>query len=193
MLQVQDTCAKNRSRQDKAGPPQRGKDISCSAMSSRRAVRGFLLHYYPSCKGTRSIPMGIKCPKGVEGISPAAHQEWKIVWGVCYPAGDYPPERRWQATSLHAGTRMRRSSQGRRREPDLPQVSPPIVVAEPEEWLWSEPPRTESIPVGAAWALARWGPELSPRFGLGPGFRHQRCLKSWSDKSFNRWIPTRTD
>jgi DNA topoisomerase-1 len=46
---------------------------------------------YPTCKGTRAIPMGIKCPKCVEGdLAERRTKRGKSFWGcVRYPACDF--------------------------------------------------------------------------------------------------------
>jgi DNA topoisomerase-1 len=46
---------------------------------------------YPECKGTRSIPLGLKCPKCLEGdLAERRTKRGKSFWGcVRYPACDF--------------------------------------------------------------------------------------------------------
>ena len=46
---------------------------------------------YPACKGTRAIPLGIKCPKCLEGdLAERRTKRGKSFWGcVRYPACDF--------------------------------------------------------------------------------------------------------
>jgi DNA topoisomerase-1 len=77
--------------------PDRPSDEKCHLCGSAMVIKtgrfGEFLACttYPSCKGTRSIPMGIKCPKCVEGdLTERRTKRGKSFWGCLrYPACDF--------------------------------------------------------------------------------------------------------
>jgi len=95
-LKYKDTCDYVKSlKKDKV--PDRPSDEKCHLCSSAMVIKtgrfGEFLACttYPSCKGTRSIPMGIKCPKCVEGdLTERRTKRGKSFWGCLrYPACDF--------------------------------------------------------------------------------------------------------
>ncbi|HYC33382.1 MAG TPA: type I DNA topoisomerase, partial [Gemmatimonadales bacterium] len=95
-VKYKDTCDYVKSLK-KAKTPDRPTDEKCHLCGSPMVIKtgrfGEFLACttYPNCKGTRAIPMGIKCPKCVEGdLAERRTKRGKSFWGcVRYPACDF--------------------------------------------------------------------------------------------------------
>ena len=95
-VKYKDTCDYVKSLR-KAKTPDRPTDEKCHLCGSPMVIKtgrfGEFLACttYPTCKGTRAIPMGIKCPKCVEGdLAERRTKRGKSFWGcVRYPACDF--------------------------------------------------------------------------------------------------------
>jgi DNA topoisomerase I len=95
-VKYKDTCDYVKSLR-KARAPDRPTDEKCHLCGSPMVIKtgrfGEFLACttYPTCKGTRAIPMGIKCPKCVEGdLAERRTKRGKSFWGcVRYPACDF--------------------------------------------------------------------------------------------------------
>ena len=95
-VKYKDTCDYVKSlRKDRA--PDRPTDEKCHLCGSPMVIKtgrfGEFLACttYPACKGTRSIPLGMKCPKCLEGdIAERRTKRGKSFWGCTrYPACDF--------------------------------------------------------------------------------------------------------
>ena len=81
----------------KGRAPDRPTDEKCHLCASPMVIKtgrfGEFLACttYPACKGTRAIPLGMKCPKCVEGdLAERRTKRGKSFWGcVRYPACDF--------------------------------------------------------------------------------------------------------
>jgi DNA topoisomerase-1 len=95
-VKYKDTCDYVKSLK-KARAPDRPTDEKCHLCGSPMVIKtgrfGEFLACttYPACKGTRAIPLGIKCPKCVEGdLAERRTKRGKSFWGcVRYPACDF--------------------------------------------------------------------------------------------------------
>jgi DNA topoisomerase-1 len=95
-VRYKDTCDYVKSLR-KARAPDRPTDEKCHLCGSAMVIKtgrfGEFLACttYPACKGTRAIPMGLKCPKCLEGdIAERRTKRGKSFWGcVRYPACDF--------------------------------------------------------------------------------------------------------
>jgi DNA topoisomerase-1 len=95
-VKYKDTCDYVKSLK-KAKTPDRPTDEKCHLCGSPMVIKmgrfGEFLACttYPNCKGTRAIPMGIKCPKCIEGdLAERRTKRGKSFWGcVRYPACDF--------------------------------------------------------------------------------------------------------
>jgi DNA topoisomerase-1 len=95
-VKYKDTCDYVKSLR-KARAPDRPTDEKCHLCGSPMVIKtgrnGEFLACttYPNCKGTRAIPLGIKCPKCVEGdLAERRTKRGKSFWGcVRYPACDF--------------------------------------------------------------------------------------------------------
>jgi DNA topoisomerase I len=95
-VKYKDSCDYVKSlKKDKV--PDRPSDEKCHLCSSAMVIKtgrfGEFLACttYPNCKGTRSIPMGLKCPKCLEGdLTERRTKRGKSFWGCLrYPACDF--------------------------------------------------------------------------------------------------------
>jgi DNA topoisomerase I len=95
-VKYKDSCDYVKSlKKDKV--PDRPSDEKCHLCSSPMVIKtgrfGEFLACttYPNCKGTRSIPMGLKCPKCLEGdLTERRTKRGKSFWGCLrYPACDF--------------------------------------------------------------------------------------------------------
>ncbi|MGH7509427.1 MAG: type I DNA topoisomerase [Gemmatimonadales bacterium] len=95
-VKYKETCDYVKSlKKDKV--PDRPSDQKCHLCGSAMVIKtgrfGEFLACttYPKCKGTRSIPMGIKCPKCIEGdLTERRTKRGKSFWGCLrYPACDF--------------------------------------------------------------------------------------------------------
>ena len=95
-VKYKDTCDYVKSLR-KARAPDRPTDEKCQLCGSPMVIKtgrfGEFLACttYPACKGTRPIPLGIKCPKCVEGdLAERRTKRGKSFWGcIRYPACDF--------------------------------------------------------------------------------------------------------
>jgi len=95
-VKYKDTCDYVKSLK-KARAPDRPTDEKCHLCGSPMVIKtgrfGEFLACttYPACKGTRAIPLGIKCPKCIEGdLAERRTKRGKSFWGcVRYPACDF--------------------------------------------------------------------------------------------------------
>jgi DNA topoisomerase-1 len=95
-IKYKDTCDYVKSLR-KARAPDRPTDEKCHLCGSPMVIKtgrfGEFLACttYPACKGTRAIPLGIKCPKCIEGdLAERRTKRGKSFWGcVRYPACDF--------------------------------------------------------------------------------------------------------
>jgi DNA topoisomerase-1 len=95
-VKYKDTCDYVKSLR-KARAPDRPTDEKCHLCGSPMVIKtgrfGEFLACttYPACKGTRPIPLGIKCPKCVEGdLAERRTKRGKSFWGcIRYPACDF--------------------------------------------------------------------------------------------------------
>jgi len=95
-VKYKDTCDYVKSLR-KARAPDRPTDEKCHLCGSPMVIKtgrfGEFLACttYPACKGTRAIPLGMKCPKCLEGdIAERRTKRGKSFWGcVRYPACDF--------------------------------------------------------------------------------------------------------
>ncbi len=95
-VKYKDTCDYVRSLK-KARAPDRPTDEKCHLCGSPMVIKtgrfGEFLACttYPQCKGTRAIPLGMKCPKCLEGdLAERRTKRGKSFWGcVRYPACDF--------------------------------------------------------------------------------------------------------
>jgi DNA topoisomerase-1 len=95
-VKYKDTCDYVKSLR-KARAPDRPTDEKCHLCNSPMVIKtgrfGEFLACttYPACKGTRAIPLGMKCPKCLEGdIAERRTKRGKSFWGcVRYPACDF--------------------------------------------------------------------------------------------------------
>ena len=95
-VKYKDTCDYVKSLR-KARAPDRPTDEKCHLCGSAMVIKtgrfGEFLACttYPACKGTRAIPLGIKCPKCVDGdLAERRTKRGKSFWGcVRYPACDF--------------------------------------------------------------------------------------------------------
>jgi DNA topoisomerase-1 len=95
-VKYKDTCDYVKSLR-KARAPDRPTDEKCHLCGSPMVIKtgryGEFLACttYPNCKGTRAIPLGIKCPKCIEGdLAERRTKRGKSFWGcVRYPACDF--------------------------------------------------------------------------------------------------------
>ena len=95
-VKYKDTCDYVKSLR-KARAPDRPTDEKCHLCGSPMVIKtgrfGEFLACttYPACKGTRAIPLGIKCPKCVDGdLAERRTKRGKSFWGcVRYPACDF--------------------------------------------------------------------------------------------------------
>ena len=95
-VKYKDTCDYVKSLR-KARAPDRPTDEKCHLCGSPMVIKtgrfGEFLACttYPACKGTRAIPMGLKCPKCIEGdLAERRTKRGKSFWGcVRYPACDF--------------------------------------------------------------------------------------------------------
>jgi DNA topoisomerase-1 len=95
-LKYKDTCDYVKSLKA-AKVPDRPSDEKCQLCASAMVIKtgrfGEFLACttYPKCKGTRSIPLGIKCPKCIEGdVVERRTKRGKSFWGCQrYPACDF--------------------------------------------------------------------------------------------------------
>jgi DNA topoisomerase-1 len=95
-VHYKDTCDYVKSLK-KARTPDRPTDVKCHLCGSPMVIKtgrfGEFLACttYPACKGTRAIPMGIKCPKcDVGDLAERRTKRGKSFWGcVRYPACDF--------------------------------------------------------------------------------------------------------
>ncbi|HUR94444.1 MAG TPA: type I DNA topoisomerase [Gemmatimonadales bacterium] len=95
-VKYKDTCDYVKSLR-KGRAPDRPTDEKCHLCSSPMVIKtgrfGEFLACttYPACKGTRAIPLGIKCPKCIEGdLAERRTKRGKSFWGcVRYPACDF--------------------------------------------------------------------------------------------------------
>ena len=95
-VKYKDTCDYVKSLR-KARAPDRPTDEKCHLCGSPMVIKtgrfGEFLACttYPACKGTRAIPLGIKCPKCIEGdLAERRTKRGKSFWGcVRYPACDF--------------------------------------------------------------------------------------------------------
>jgi DNA topoisomerase-1 len=95
-VKYKDTCDYVKSLK-KARAPDRPTDEKCHLCSSPMVIKtgrfGEFLACttYPACKGTRAIPLGMKCPKCLEGdLAERRTKRGKSFWGcVRYPACDF--------------------------------------------------------------------------------------------------------
>ncbi|MBA3259007.1 MAG: type I DNA topoisomerase [Gemmatimonadales bacterium] len=95
-VKYKDTCDYVKSLK-KARAPDRPTDEKCHLCNSPMVIKtgrfGEFLACttYPNCKGTRAIPLGIKCPKCIEGdLAERRTKRGKSFWGcVRYPACDF--------------------------------------------------------------------------------------------------------
>jgi len=95
-VKYKDTCDYVKSLK-KARAPDRPTDEKCHLCGSPMVIKtgrfGEFLACttYPACKGTRAIPLGIKCPKCLEGdLAERRTKRGKSFWGcVRYPACDF--------------------------------------------------------------------------------------------------------
>jgi DNA topoisomerase I len=95
-VKYKDTCDYVKSLR-KARAPDRPTDQKCHLCGSPMVIKtgrfGEFLACttYPNCKGTRAIPLGIKCPKCIEGdLAERRTKRGKSFWGcVRYPACDF--------------------------------------------------------------------------------------------------------
>jgi DNA topoisomerase I len=95
-VKYKDTCDYVKSLK-KARAPDRPTDEKCHLCGSPMVIKtgrfGEFLACttYPNCKGTRAIPLGIKCPKCIEGdIAERRTKRGKSFWGCArYPACDF--------------------------------------------------------------------------------------------------------
>jgi DNA topoisomerase-1 len=95
-VKYKDTCDYVKSLK-KARAPDRPTDQKCHLCGSPMVIKtgrfGEFLACttYPACKGTRAIPLGIKCPKCIEGdLAERRTKRGKSFWGcVRYPACDF--------------------------------------------------------------------------------------------------------
>jgi DNA topoisomerase I len=124
--------------------PDRPTDEKCHLCSSPMVIKtgrfGEFLACttYPTCKGTRSIPLGMKCPKCLEGdIAERRTKRGKSFWGcVRYPACDFStwnqPVAETCAECGWVGLEKRKSrAEGETRT--CMKCGNKVVVAEPEE------------------------------------------------------------
>ncbi len=95
-VKYKDTCDYVKSLR-KGRAPDRPTDEKCHLCSSPMVIKtgrfGEFLACttYPACKGTRAVPLGIKCPKCIEGdLAERRTKRGKSFWGcVRYPACDF--------------------------------------------------------------------------------------------------------
>ncbi len=95
-VKYKDTCDYVKSLR-KGRAPDRPTDEKCHLCGSPMVIKtgrfGEFLACttYPACKGTRAIPLGIKCPKCIEGdLAERRTKRGKSFWGcVRYPACDF--------------------------------------------------------------------------------------------------------
>ncbi len=95
-VKYKDTCDYVKSLK-KQRAPDRPTDEKCHLCGSPMVIKtgrfGEFLACttYPACKGTRAIPLGIKCPKCIEGdLAERRTKRGKSFWGcVRYPACDF--------------------------------------------------------------------------------------------------------
>ena len=95
-VKYKDTCDYVKSLK-KGRAPDRPTDEKCHLCGSAMVIKtgrfGEFLACttYPACKGTRAIPLGIKCPKCIEGdLAERRTKRGKSFWGcVRYPACDF--------------------------------------------------------------------------------------------------------
>jgi DNA topoisomerase-1 len=95
-VKYKDTCDYVKSLK-KGRAPDRPTDEKCHLCGSPMVIKtgrfGEFLACttYPACKGTRAIPLGIKCPKCIEGdLAERRTKRGKSFWGcVRYPACDF--------------------------------------------------------------------------------------------------------
>jgi DNA topoisomerase I len=95
-VKYKDTCDYGKSLKN-GRAPDRPTDEKCHLCSSPMVIKtgrfGEFLACttYPACKGTRAIPLGIKCPKCIEGdLAERRTKRGKSFWGcVRYPACDF--------------------------------------------------------------------------------------------------------
>jgi DNA topoisomerase-1 len=95
-VKYKDTCDYVKSLK-KAKAPDRPTDEKCHLCGSPMVIKtgrfGEFLACttYPACKGTRAIPLGMKCPKCLEGdLAERRTKRGKSFWGcVRYPACDF--------------------------------------------------------------------------------------------------------
>ncbi len=95
-VKYKDTCDYVKSLK-KARAPDRPTDEKCHLCGSPMVIKtgrfGEFLACttYPACKGTRAIPIGVKCPKCIEGdLAERRTKRGKSFWGcVRYPACDF--------------------------------------------------------------------------------------------------------
>jgi DNA topoisomerase-1 len=95
-VKYKDTCDYVKSLR-KARAPDRPTDEKCHLCGSPMVIKtgrfGEFLACttYPTCKGTRAIPIGVKCPKCLEGdLAERRTKRGKSFWGcVRYPACDF--------------------------------------------------------------------------------------------------------
>ena len=95
-VKYKDTCDYVKSLR-KGRAPDRPTDQKCHLCGSPMVIKtgrfGEFLACttYPACKGTRAIPLGIKCPKCIEGdLAERRTKRGKSFWGcVRYPACDF--------------------------------------------------------------------------------------------------------
>jgi len=95
-VKYKDTCDYVKSLK-KAKAPDRPTDEKCHLCGSPMVIKtgrfGEFLACttYPNCKGTRAIPLGIKCPKCIEGdLAERRTKRGKSFWGcIRYPACDF--------------------------------------------------------------------------------------------------------
>ena len=95
-VKYKDTCDYVKSLR-KARAPDRPTDEKCHLCGSPMVIKtgrfGEFLACttYPACKGTRAIPIGVKCPKCLEGdLAERRTKRGKSFWGcIRYPACDF--------------------------------------------------------------------------------------------------------
>ena len=148
-VKYKDTCDYVKSLR-KARAPDRPTDEKCQLCGSPMVIKtgrfGEFLACttYPACKGTRAIPLGIKCPKCLEGdIAERRTKRGKSFWG-CVPlpgvrllhleppgGGDLP--------RVRLGRDGEEGEQGRRGDPHLPQVQATRSFSpSPRRWPWRD-------------------------------------------------------
>ena len=133
-VKYKDTCDYVKSLK-KGSAPDRPSDEKCHLCGSPMVIKtgrfGEFLACttYPACKGTRSIPMGMKCPKCLEGdLAERRTKRGKSFWGcVRYPGLRFlhleSPGAR-DLPRVRLARHGEEDQQGRGREPHLPQVRP---------------------------------------------------------------------